>query len=286
MDTGDIVLCNPPFEDFTTDDRSRYSIANAFPSKPRAVLQVTLDAHPQALAFVLPRPFVLNRGFAAERRRIEQLYAHVELLSLPDDLFAASRIESTLLIAREPRPPAPAVVSLRSSEVADQDRAEFLRTGRTTRERRLKRPIGNPPTGDLWIPPLPELWQYLASAPRLDAHFAIHRGIEWKSTQEDAWSKGPRAGYRRGLHNARGARQFAGHEAVFLDCRAERLRGRAIELDWDRAKLVVNAARLSRKAWRIAAVVDRDGLVCSQQFLGCGQSDGLRMDNCGHLPPC
>ena len=268
MDNGGIILCNPPFQDFSNDDRSRYPIANEFRSKPKAVLNAALDAHPRALAFVLPRAFILDLKFDEERRRIEELYGDVELVALPEKIFAASKVESALLVARDPRPPAPAVITVRSTEVADHDRITFLKTGRTTMERRVKRAVGNPPRGDLWIPPLPDLWNYLVSAPRLSDYFAIHRGIEWKSSQGDAWSNEPRAGYRRGLHNGERARQFMLQEPIFLDCRQERLRGRAIDLLWDRTKLVVNAARLRRKSWRIAAMLDRDGLVCSQQFFG------------------
>ena len=268
MENSGIVLCNPPFQNFSTEDRSRYPIANEFYSKPKAVLNAALDAHPRALAFVLPRPFILDRKFAPERRRLEFLYGDVELVALPDRIFAVSTIESALLIARDPRPPAPAVVTVRSTEVADHDRTTFLRTGQTTTERRAELAVGKPPIGNLWIPPLPALWNYLKSAPRLSSYFAIHRGIEWKSAQSDAWSNERRAGYRRGLHNARRARQFTLRNPVFLDCRQERLLYKAIDLPWDRAKLVVNAASLSRKAWRIAAMLDRDGLVCSQQFFG------------------
>ena len=268
MDNRSIVLCNPPFQDFSNEDRSRYPIAHEFYSKPKAVLNTALDAHPRALAFVLPRPFILDRAFAAERRRIEELYGDIELVALPDRIFAASTVESALLLARDPRPPAPAVIIVCSTEVADHDRSTFLKTGQTTTERRIKRVVGNPPDGDLWIPPLSDLWNCLESAPRLSAYFAIHRGIEWQSSQGDACSDEPRAGYRRGLHKAQRARQFRLQEPLFLDCRQERLRGQAIDRPWDRTKLVVNAARLSRKSWRIAAMLDRAGLVCSQQFCG------------------
>ncbi len=267
VENGGIVLCNPPFEDFSNDDRSRYPLANEFDSKPKAVLNAALDAHPRALAFVLPRPFILDREFGAERRRIEELYGDIELVALPDRIFAASKIESALLLARDPRPPAPAVIIVRSTEVADHDRITFLKTGHGATQRRVERAVGNPPSGDLWIPPLADLWNSLESAPRLSGYFTIHRGIEWKSSQGDAWSNEPRTGYRRGLHNARRARQFTLQNPVFLDCGQERLR-RALDLPWDRAKIVVNAARLSRKSWRLAAMLDRNGLVCSQQFFG------------------
>jgi hypothetical protein len=191
-------------------------------------------------------------------------------------LFAASTIESALLIARDPRHPAHSGVTVRSTEVADHDRISFLKIGQTTTERRIERAVGNPPGGDLWIPPLPDLWHYLESAPRLSDCFSVHHGIQWKSSQSDAWSTEPRIGYRRGLHNARRARQFMLQEPIFLDCRKEGLR-RAIDLPWDRAKLIVNAARLSGSSWRIAAMLDRNGLVCSQQFSDCGRTNISRM---------
>lgn len=275
MRKANVVLCNPPFEDFSDDERTRYTIATEFYSKPKAALNAALDVHPRSLAFVMPRPFILHRKFATERRRVEALYGDVELVALPERMFAASTIESALLVAREPRPPAAAVIAVRSTEVADRDRNAFLKTGRTTTERRLERTVGDSPKGELWIAPLPDLWRYLRRNPRLESYFAIHRGIEWKSAQSDAWNDEPRDGYRRGLHTARGSRQFALRNPVYLDCRQERLRHNTMDLPWDRHKLVVNGARLTRGSWRIAAVLDKSGLVCSQQFFGLWPSRPL-----------
>lgn len=275
MQGANVVLCNPPFEDFSDNERKRYAIARQFYSKPKAVLNTVLDAHPRSLAFVMPRPFILHRKFAEERRRIEALYGNVELVALPDRIFAASTIESALLIAREPRPPAPPVIAVRSTEVVDRDRSAFLKTGQTTTERRLERVVGDPPKGELWIAPLPDLWRHLRLNPRLGSYFTIHRGIEWRSAQSDAWSNEPRDGYRRGLHTARRARQFAVENPTYLDCRRERLLYNAIDLPWDHEKLVVNAARLTRRSWRIAAGLDKRGLVCSGEFFGLWPQDHL-----------
>ena len=268
MRVRNVVLCNPPFEAFTAKERSRYPIASEFYSKPVAVLNAALDSHPLALAFVLPRPFILDRQFAEQRRTIEKLYGDVELVELPDRIFGASVIESALLIAREPRPPAPAVLTLRSTEVSDRDRVAFLKTGKTTTERHVVRAVGSPPSGELWVPPLQAVWDYLQMAPRLERHFTIHRGIEWKTAQDSAWSTQGHAGYRRGLHTARGARQFVLPNLVWLDCRPDRLLYKAIDLPWERPKLIANAGRLSRGPWRIAATLDKEGLLCSQQFFG------------------
>lgn len=275
MRRANVVLCNPPFQDFSDDERARYAIATEFYSKPKAALNATLDAHPRSLAFVMPRSFILQRKFAPERRKIEALYGDVELVAMPEKTFAASKTESALLVAREPRTRGPSVIAVRSTEVADRDRSVFLKTGRTTTERRLQRAVGDPPKGDLWIRPLPDLWRYLKLHPRLGSYFTVHVGIQWKSAQSGAWSNDPRDGYRHGLHTARRARQFAMQNPVYLDCRRERLRRNAIDLPWDRQKLIVNAARLSAKSWRISAFLDSSGLVCSQQFFGLWPSRPL-----------
>jgi hypothetical protein len=273
MSRHNVILCNPPFEAFTAKERSRYRMAGEFYSKPVAVLAAAIEARPLALAFVLPRPFILDKQFAKERQKIETLYREVELVELPDRIFGASAIESALLIAREPGPSVPAIISLRSTDVADRDRVAFLKTGKPTAERHMKRAVGDPSSGELWIPPLQVVWDYLKPLPQLGRHFTIHRGIEWKSAQETAWSTQHLAGYRRGLHTARHARQFVAPKAVWLDCRPERLLYRAIELPWEQPKLVVNAGRLSRGPWRIAASVDHYGMVCSQQFFGLWPRD-------------
>lgn len=268
MRKANVILCNPPFQNFSGNERARYAIATEFYSKPKAALNAALDAHPRSLVFVMPRSFIQHQKFASERCRIEALYGDVELVALPERTFAVSTIESALLIAREPRQRVSSVIAVRSTEVTDRDRNAFLKTGRTTTERRTRHAVGDPPKGELWIAPLSDLWRYLNPTQRLGSYFTIHRGIEWKSAQGDAWIGEPRDGYRRGLHTARRARQFALQNPVYLDCRRDKLLYQAVDLPWDHAKLVVNAARLSVKSWRIAAVLDSSGLVCSQQFFG------------------
>ena len=178
LKTKNIILCNPPFEDFSRDEKSVYPIAAEFYSKPSAVLNAALDRHPLALAFVLPRAFILGKKFAEERRRIEGLYGDVELVALSDNIFGASSIESTLLIARDPKQTKAGVIALRSTDVSRKDSPDFLKSGRTTTERRITRPTGESPSGDLWIAPLSSGWNYLSGSPRLIDHFDVRWGIQ------------------------------------------------------------------------------------------------------------
>lgn len=268
MEGHNVILCNPPFKAFSAQERAQYGLpANTY-SKPMAVLNAALNAHPTALGFVLPRPFILERQYAELRGRIERLYGSVELVELPDRTFGASAIEAAALIARDPRSPTSNMIALRSTEIADRDRARFLKTGEVTTQRTDNRPVADHSSGNLWIPSLEPLWRYLRNNLQLGRQLSIHRGIEWQYRQNEAWSNTRRPGYRRGLHTARKASQFLIADPVWLDCNDEHLRGGAIRWPWDRPKLIANAARLSRGPWRLAAALDTTGLLCSQQFFG------------------
>src|SRR6266478_2674188 len=253
MRAHNVILCNPPFEAFNPKERSRYPITAQTYSKPVAVLNAALNAHPLALGFVLPRPFILEKQFAEQRRRIEQLYGTVELVELPDRAFGASVIEAALLIASDSRPPAPAVITLRSTEIADRDRSTFLKTGKTTMQRRLVRPVAEDATGELWIPPLASLWQYVDSYPRLGTKLQPSRGLEWTYDQTKAFSEQPQPGFRKGLHSARRFRQFVLGRPVWLDNRRESVR-RGYDQDWDKPKLITNGEHSVILTFPVAAV--------------------------------
>lgn len=268
LDSRNVVVCNPPFQDFDAEEREIYPIARREFSKPLAVLNTVLDRHPLALAFVLPRSFILAKKFAKARKQIEQLYTDIELVALPDNLFREARTESALLIARGQRAQNLRETSLRSTEVSRRGSDEFLKTGKTTAQRSVVREMPDVLSGDLWIPPLGSVWEHLSELPRLDEYLAAHRGIEWQSNQSRRWSQEPRAGYRRGLHSANQFRQYLLKEPDWLDCREQELRGNAIRREWDKPKLIANAVRVSQHAWRLAVCLDTSGLVCSQQFIG------------------
>ena len=265
---GRIVLCNPPFEDFNQDERERYPEAATLSlNKAAATLTSVLDANPTALGFVLPRAFLDAKQFQGERAYVERQFANVELVALPEGIFKHSQIESCLLIARQARNAAHRRTELRSTLVRQQDREAFLRFGRVSESRSLARAQDEEP-GALWIPQFRELWQFLRDNAQLGSMADLHRGLEWRDSQAEAYSKSRRAGYRKGIHRADAVHTLVLDEPIWLDARPENLR-RASDVSWSAPKVVLNAIRLSRRAWRLAAAVDRDGLVLSQQLFGC-----------------
>lgn len=263
-----IVLCNPPFEKFTERERKVYPKAAArSPRKPIAVLDAILDANPEALGFVLPESFIDGPHYRRQRERLEKLYKTIEIVSLPDRVFKASVIRSSLLIAQEPRKTGEATTTVRSTVVSVRDRDRFLNSGEVSETRTTNRPMGHN-RGRLWIDELDELWEALGGNPKFGMVADVHRGIEWNGDQSVATRTEPQEGFCPGIHSGDVVRAFRINEWRYLDVRPERLRGGAINLPWSHPKLIANAARTSRGPWCFAAAVDRAGLVASQQLFG------------------
>jgi hypothetical protein len=265
---ADVVLCNPPFEIFDTEERSLYpQVASISGARAEAVLNLTLQAAPKALGFVLPRAFLMDRAYRGQRHDVERLYRELELVSLPDGVFRVSKVESALLIARDLRQPNESQ-TVRSSEVDDKDRRSFAFTGLPSRTREEVRSAGEIASGSLWIPPLGLLWRRLAAMPRIGDFLEGHWGLRWHDgRQRNAGSEQPGADRALGLLRANDHRQFVHGRAMWLDTNPEHLYGGG-NLPWSSPKILCNAARLSRGYWRLAAVVDRSKLVASQQFVG------------------
>jgi hypothetical protein len=278
LGSPNVVLCNPPFESFTEEERIRYPEAAARSyAKPIAVLDAVLASRPLAMGFVLPRPFLAGKQYEAQRKKIEDTYKDIEVVSLPDRTFKASVIRSSLLIAHSPRSmdrAAPSMTSLRTTVVSEHDRDHFLRTGAVSETRSIKRSL-SAARGDLWIGELDELWRYLADYQRFDAVATVHRGIEWRSGQRDAVRSEAQKGFVRGIHAANALQPFILKDRpTWLDTRPERLLYKAIDLPWSMPKVVANAARISRGPWCLAAAIDTTGMVASQQLFGIWPRDG------------
>ena len=279
LSTANVVLCNPPFEAFTSGQRSSYpTISSLGGGQAEAVLMMALKASPEALGFVLPRAFLMDRAYRDHRRLIEKRFREVELVSLPDGVFQVSQVETALLIARDPTEDSSKQQIIRSSEVDDNDRQSFRLRGQPSRSREMKRFVPSSNDGALWIPPLHALWRRLVSNPSLGTIFEGHWGIRWlDKRQRSAANEQPGANRALGLLNARDHRQFVLGRTAWLDVNPAHLYG-AGDLPWDQPKLLCNAVRLSRSRWRLAAAVDRKSLRASQQFVGLWAKHGTNVD--------
>lgn len=274
-----VVLCNPPFESFKPKERSQYpEAAKLNHLKAAFVLESVIDAKPNGLGFVLPRPALLGKQWQRARNRIEAQYHEIEFVSLPDRVFEYSAIRSALVIAHTPRiAELPHGTIVRSTTVAERDREGFLRSGKTTSMRLRELPFVRDRKEPLWIPELEELWEYLSNSPTLSDIAEVHRGLEWTYPQREAVSPRRQAGHVRGLAGANSVQQFVAAGLSWMDFREDSVKW-SRNWPWKRPKILANAARISRGPWCLAAVVDESGLVSSQQLVGVWVRNDARFE--------
>lgn len=264
-----VVLCNPPFADFSFDERRQYSALRSV-SKLAEFLYHLLDYLPVQgmLGMVLPRQFLDGRGYREVRRLLAQHFQELEVVALPDRVFRISQLESALLIAKAPRLDNRDRVAISYTEVRDKDRAQFLTIYGYTRKDSQTKTIQEAGENLAGIA-LRELWDRLSSYPHLGDVAEIHRGVEWQPpfNPDKYLSPIKKPDFDRGLGSAAGNLFcFQSPPSVYLCTKPQYRRGNAFELSWKQSKVVMNAARVSRGPWTIAAFTDDTGLICSQNF--------------------
>ena len=268
-----VVLCNPPFEDFTGSDRAtaQYSV-----KKPVELLHRVLDdLHPSGvLGFVLPRNFVDGRGYADIRRRIKERFADIELTVLPDRAFEAAA-EVALLIAREPIPHEMCRVTYRCVNDSSKKWASFVTSHQVSGEQ-VAFMSADQAEDTLATYGLQEVWEILNNHHTLNDVAMLSRGLEWNRPltleQEETGNRDvfvrnePAAGFMLGVPPRAKFNPFEVPSLKYLSIRPEDKRTNAYRLPWASAKVILNKSTRSRGRWRIAAFPDTDGVTCYQTF--------------------
>ncbi len=263
-----IILCNPPFEEFKSQERKHYG-ALVGTSKPLEVLRCVLQrSHRDSmLGFVLPRAFLDGQSYRAVRRQIAERFAAVDLVALPDKVFRHAEVETVLLLAHSPIEHERTQVHF--SEVLKSQLAGFLATGTVSRADTEAFTSADAESRGFHVPVLQEVWEHLAHLPKLGSVAEIHRGVEWQAPFDGAkyLSEKEKPGWVRGLRNVEeGFEAFSPPKPCWLNPHPKFRRRNAWDLPWDEPKVIANAARKARGSWRLAAAPDDSGLVCTQRY--------------------
>lgn len=261
-----VVLCNPPFGEFTPEERQSLP-ANALHRKEAEALRRVLLKPPALLGFVLPRTFLNRDVFHSLREGIIMNYSEISVTALPDTVFEKADQEVALLIAHNLRYSGK---RFHSAFVSKEDYKNFISTGKPTWEQE-RTTTSHKSDGDnsLWHTPLQSLWNLLGSYTTLSSYVDIHYGISYKRINNASVSDVDRPGSTPGIQRVRGyleALLVTNYRYVSTD---PQLMSRQREgLDWKSPKIVLNSFRSSRGYWSVVGAVDAQGLVISSQFFG------------------
>lgn len=253
LSQANIVLCNPPYEAFSQDERKQNN-SILYANKAVETLHRVLQNHPKMLGFVLPKVFISGQSYRESRQKIDNLYDSTILIELPDSAFNHSDVETVLLVAHGIKTACP---TRHSFLVRKQGYQKFLYTGQPT----------------LDTSPLVNLWNAFSHLPTLESVVDIHNGIQYnipfQKNKAHLISDIPLAGYTQGLLNVTDDYEpYTARNFTFLNTNPQLMLYKAYKLPWEKPKVIVNVGRKSRGAWTIVAVADEQGLVCYQNFHG------------------
>lgn len=264
---SNVVLCNPPFEDFSLEERKRYPGLTST-HKPAEVLYRVLRIAPALLGFVLPRVFLDGRGYQRLRAQLGDNYSSIEVLALPDRVFQHSDAESVLLLCSGL---GRAATNLRTGRVGHLDHRDFrpIRATYETTQRSYKSPGAF--AESMWQPELRDVWDATEGMQRLEDVAAVHRGVEYciglRENRDKLMADTQRPGFVPGLHLVKGSLEsYFIRNTLFLNASPELMGTNSYRLAWHEPKVIVNARRRSRGAWKISASTDEAGLMCYQNF--------------------
>ena len=149
------VTCNPPFNQFAPRARN----TGLSMHKPAAVVQTVLKhLHPTGcLGLVMPHQVVDGRAYRHVRAALAARFGSIEVVSLPDKVFATAEPETALIIAREPQPSDRTSVFIDFAFVREHDWPRFQTIFEPTRRERARRTLEEAEASFL-IRPFGEMW--------------------------------------------------------------------------------------------------------------------------------
>ena len=274
-----VVLCNPPYGDFSPQDkRSNPSIASA--NKAVEALHRIIQHIPKILGVVLPRVFINGQSYRQIQKQINSFYNDITLVELPR-IFNFSDVESVVLIAHGNRTAKP---RWRSVIVEKKNYQQFVTMGRPTFQTERSVSIQSEGSTTFGYSRLQRVWEELTNLPRLGDIAKIHRGIEYnisvRDNEDKLFSEVPREEFAKGLrHITSDFEPYIARSSTYLNMDPELQRREAYKRLWDKPKVIANAARKGTgNRWLIAAAVDEQGLVCTQNFHGIWPTDSVPIE--------
>ena len=275
-----ILLCNPPFENFTLDQQNDYKIKGqqlrCF-NKAAEMLWRTLPYMPEGSVFgaVLPQGFLHRKNLAELRKTILHDYDLSQICTLPENVFTFAAHKSMLLFGRK---------RIAGSKRKVDNEILYRRVPREALERFREKYEGRDqsvfqsklnmsPTSDLRIRELDDVWHYCEEdLPRFDSISQGGKGLEYEGKNlppgAKTFDKSRFAGAVKGyaLFN----RDIMLHglpDEYWMNLVPEVVSRPRWGVETGRPQILMNYARAGSGRWRMKALIDQEGHPVTSRFL-------------------
>ncbi|MEK7706755.1 MAG: N-6 DNA methylase, partial [Verrucomicrobiota bacterium] len=268
-----IVLGNPPFENFASNERRPGWLPNkAAETFRRVVAHLPTGG---VFGFVLPQTFLHAKQAADIRRILLRDYEISEISLFADKVFRYGEPESTVIMGRRLARTSARRSPIRYQRVREGQIEEFSRSYEPSSKTDVN-PVRMAKTGasSLLVPDLADVWEALEALPKFDRFADIGQGLIHKSADDPTLPagvipespvprKGLHAGYSSWTENQM-THALPGTTWLNLqpDCIRRPVRGTTTSVP----QVLWNYARVSREAWRLKALIDEDGHPVTSRF--------------------
>jgi hypothetical protein len=271
-----ILLANPPFDNFTPQDKLDYSesaVELTFTNKAAEMLWRTLPQLPEGGVFgvVVPQTILHSDNAAGLRKMLVEEFELKEICLFPDKVFSFSDAESAVVIGRRKKAGRNRSVVYR--RVRERQLPSFRREPSSVpRNSVLQTRFSDEPAFSLNLPDLDEIWAALRKHPTLETISSVGQGLSYRSrdlppgtrTYESERFSGGRPGFvvfDRALYIHRLPTRYwmnLDRDAVLYP-RSGGPTGAA--------QILLNYAPTSRGPWRLKALIDREGHPVTSNFI-------------------
>jgi type I restriction-modification system DNA methylase subunit len=275
-----ILLCNPPFEDFTPDEQKAYRAEGqqlrCF-NKAAEMLWRTLPYMQKNSVFgiIMPRTFLHGDPYKDLRQELLGNFEIAEIALLPENVFAKGGLRSVALLGRKI---APTRKSIQYAIIPKDKLKYFQETYQADTEGVPLKEILARKDYNLSFLPLKEIWEYCRNFPILGTVAEVGRGIEYKSVKDStsrtefAEAKQGFVRFERTIENRTGQRKKVDikltelPDLYWMDLSDEAIANPRYGMPTGRAQVLLNYAR-GGDPWRLKALVDKEGMAITNRLL-------------------
>jgi len=283
-----ILLCNPPFEDFTPEERRTYKEAgqklNCF-NKAAEMLWRTLPYMREESVFgvILPRVFLHKENLAELRKMIVSNFELSQICLLPENVFRFARHRSVLLFGRK--------IAIGDKQknrniqllyrTIDASQLETFKESYKGRDAQvLQSKFAESPIFNLRVRELDDVWSYCETNFSTIASIAeVGRGIEYKNVEKSTGrikfgdAKQGFVKFQKTIPGPKGQRKKVDikitglPDLYWMDLSDKAIANPRYGKPTGQQQILLNYARISNTPWRLEALIDKKGRAISNRFL-------------------
>lgn len=276
-----ILLCNPPFQDFTAEERVRYKkegVRFHYFNKAAEVLARTLPYMPTGAVFgvILPQGFLHASNLAPLRQLIIKKFELSEICALPENVFQTARHKSVVILGRKVVDANKVYVSkkrTRFKRIQKWDLNKFKDRYFAPTTEVLQSSFDAPPEYDFRLQMLEDVWRYCEHFQFLAEVADVGRGLEYKKSKD----------LPEGAHTIN-TRRFAGSVPGYDKFARDIKLTETPKLFWmnlsrevisrprwgtkiGTPQILLNSLRVGDGPWRLKALIDSKGHPVTTRFI-------------------